>query len=386
MNIEYLELNTLKPYENNPRKNVQAIKYVAESIKEYGFKNPIIIDKNNEIVAGHTRYKAAKELKLGVVPCIRINDLSEEQTRAYRLVDNKTAEYAEWDLELLDLELRGIDSINMELFGFDLSLEEEIIDDEYEIVLPEEPKSKLGEIYQLGNHRLMCGNSRIIEDVEQLMNGNVADLLLTDPPYNVDYEGKTEKALKMENDKMSENEFIQFLIELFSNADSFLKKGGVFYIWHADSEGGNFRKACEIVNWKIRQCLIWVKNHFCISRQDYHWQHEPCLYGWKSGSGHYFINDRTQTTVFCYDKPIRNDNHPTMKPLELIAKQIQNSSKKNENVLDICGGSGTTLIGCEQLDRTCYMMELDSKYVDVIIDRWEKFTGRKAILINGNKD
>ena len=385
MNITNIPLKNLKPYENNPRKNDDAVKYVAESIKEFGFKVPIVIDKNNVIVAGHTRYKAAKKLKMSEVPCIIADDLTDEQIKAFRLADNKVAEKAEWDFDLLNAELDDIIDLDMELFGFEDALQddaEEAVEDEFEVELPAEPKSKLGDIYQLGDNRLMCGDSTVLEDVEKLMGGVQADMLLTDPPYNVNYEGKTKDKLKIKNDKMDNDNFRQFLIDAFSNADMVMKPGAVFYIWHADSEGYNFRGACFDVGWTVRQCLIWNKNSMVMGGQDYQWKHEPCLYGWKEGAGHLWASDRKQTTVINFDKPTRNDMHPTMKPIPLFDYQIKNNTKGGDVVLDLFGGSGTTIMACEQNGRRGYSMEYDPRYVDVIVDRWEKFTGAKAVLLN----
>lgn len=384
MDIINIALKDLKPYENNPRKNDDAVKYVAESIKEFGFKVPIVIDKNNVIVAGHTRYKAAKKLKMSEVPCIIADDLTDEQIKAFRLADNKVAEKAEWDFDLLNAELDDIIDLDMELFGFEDALQddaEEAVEDEFEIELPAEPKSKLGDIYQLGNNRLMCGDSTVLEDVEKLM-GEQADMLLTDPPYNVNYEGKTKDKLKIKNDQMGNDNFRQFLTDAFSNADMVMKPGAVFYIWHADSEGYNFRGACFDAGWTVRQCLIWNKNSMVMGRQDYQWKHEPCLYGWKEGAGHLWASDRKQTTVINFDKPTRNDMHPTMKPIPLFDYQIKNNTKGGDVVLDLFGGSGTTIMACEQNGRRGYSMEYDPRYVDVIVDRWEKFTGAKAVLLN----
>ena len=384
MNIIDLKIDDLKPYENNPRINKDAIEPVANSIEEFGFKVPIIVDRNNVIIAGHTRLLAAKKLGLNVVPCLIADDLTEEQVKAFRLADNKVGEIAEWDFEKLEEELKLISEIDMSLFEFDLSaLEEpeEVVEDDYEIELPEEPRTKLGDIYKLGNHYLICGDSTKEEDVKRLLNGTKVDLLITDPPYNVDYEGAN--GLKIKNDKMDNDSFLQFLYAAFKNADDVMKPGAVFYIWHADSEGYNFRTACYENNWKVRQCLIWNKNSMVMGRQDYQWKHEPCLYGWKDGASHLWASDRSQTTVLNFDKPKKNDKHPTMKPVKLFDYQIQNNTKKEDVVLDLFAGSGTTLIACEQNGRISYNVEFDPKYCDVIVDRWEELTNRKAELING---
>ena len=418
MNVVEKKLKDIKPYEKNPRKNDEAVQYVAESIRQFGFKVPIVIDGNNVIVCGHTRYKASKKLGLETVPCVVADDLTEEQIKAYRLADNKVSELAEWDFDLLGEELADILNIDMSDFGFDAEVEEQnsgtVKEDDFEVELPEEPKAKQGDIYQLGNHRLMCGDSTSVTDVEKLMNGCKASLLVTDPPYNVNYEGSAGKIM---NDSMDNDSFRQFLRDAFTTADVVMNDGAVFYIWHADSEGYNFRGACFDVGWKVRQCLIWVKNSLVLGRQDYQWKHEPCLYGWKNGTHFWNGGRKERTTItdfdifelrdkskeellkfieeYCCDhedietsiiyeeKPSKNAEHPTMKPIKLLARSVKNSSKEGDNVLDLFGGSGSTLITCEQLNRKCFMMELDPKFIDVIIARWEKFTGQKAVLING---
>ncbi len=383
MEIVNKNIEEIKMYENNPRNNDGAVEYVANSIKEFGFKVPIVLDKNNVIVAGHTRYKAAKLLNITEIPCIIADDLSDEQVKAFRLIDNKAAELASWDIDLLNLELENIKDIDMELFDFQISnILDNIVDDEYEVELPEDPKTKTGNIYKLGNHYLMCGDSTNTDDVKKLMNNQLADLIVTDPPYNVNYEGKTGDNLKIMNDNMENNQFYSFLESAFINLYESIKDGGSIYVFHADTEGLNFRKAMMSSGFKLAECLVWVKNAFVMGRQDYHWKHEPVLYGWKPGASHYFINDRSQSTVLEFDKPIRNEEHPTMKPIDLIAYLINNSSKKDEIVLDLFGGSGTTMIACEQTNRKAFIMELDPRYCDVIVDRWEKFTNQKAELIN----
>lgn len=294
MEILTLNLSEIYPYEKNPRNNDSAVDAVAASIKEFGFKVPIIIDKDNIIVAGHTRYKAATKLGLTEVPCIKADDLTDEQIKAFRLADNKVSELADWDFDLLGEELADI-TMDMEQFGFELEQERFDAEEDELPDLPDDPKSKLGDVYQLGDHRLMCGDSTKPEDIQKLMNGVMADLLITDPPYNVDYEGSDGK--KIQNDKFEDGEeFCNFLTDAFAAANDVMKPGAVFYIWHADSEGYNFRKACQNVEWKVRECLIWVKNSLVMGRQDYHWQHEPCLYGWKEGT-HLWASDRKQTTV-----------------------------------------------------------------------------------------
>ena len=391
--VQYVKLEDVIPYANNPRKNDgDAVDKVAASIKEYGFNVPLVLDKDNVIITGHTRYKAANKLKLSEVPCIYANHLTPAQVKAYRIADNKVAEYSTWNDDLLSLEFEQLQELDFDfdLTGFeDIEIENYIqenesehvtdVEDDYEVELPNEPKAKQGDIYKLGKHYLMCGDSTNISDVEKLVNNKEMNMLITDPPYNVDYEGV---AGKIQNDSMSNEEFRKFLHNAFYAADKVMKNGATFYIWHADSEGYNFRGACEDVGWKIRQCLVWNKNTLVMGRQDYQWKHEPCLYGWKSGASHYWANDRKQTTVIDFDKPLRNVEHPTMKPVGLFDYQIRNNTKQGDMVLDLFAGSGTTLIACEQNGRISYNMELDPKYVDVIINRWETLTGEQAVLLN----
>ena len=273
----------------------------------------------------------------------------------------------------------------MEQFGFEdleKDLERDVLEDEFDEneELPITPYAKRGDVFILGNHRLMCGDSTIADDVAKLTDGKQMDMIFTDPPYNVDYEGST--GMKIQNDKQKDEDFYNFLSSAFINMANSVKPGGSIYCCHADIEGLNFRTAFKNAGFKLAECLIWVKNSLVLGRQDYHWRHEPILYGWREGGAHYFIDDRTQDTIWEYNKPKANNLHPTMKPLELVGKAIKNSSKKNEKILDLFGGSGSTLIACEQLNRHCYMMELDPKYCDVIIKRWETLTGKKAVLLN----
>lgn len=285
---------------------------------------------------------------------------------------------------MLESELDGLDFEGVD-FGFDLPEnvdEVEIVeDDPPEAETQKPPITQPGDIWRLGRHRLMCGDSTVITDVEKLMGGRHADMLITDPPYNVAYTGKTKDALTIKNDSMEDERFRQFLTDAFSCADTVMKPGAVFYIWHADLEGYNFRGACRDVGWKVRECLIWSKDAFVMGRQDYHWKHEPCLYGWKEGT-HLWASDRKQTTVLYFERPKKNDIHPTMKPVKLFDYQIQNNTKGGDIVLDLFGGSGTTIVACEQNGRVAYGMELDPKYCDVIVKRWENMTGKKAERID----
>lgn len=413
LEVKEISISRIHEYDNNPRKNEKAVEAVAESIKQFGFKVPIVIDKDYVIVAGHTRAKAAKRLGLETVPCIIADDLTEEQLKAYRLADNKTAELAEWDFEKLHEELKALNAFDMDIFGFDTLpdiMEEmnEPSETPIEELIDDETITKEGDVWRLGNHRLLCGDCTDKATIEKLMNGEKADLLLTDPPYNVAVENSA--GMTIQNDNMSDTAFYEFLFSAFSVANTAMKEGAGFYIWHGESEGLNFRKACKAVEWNLKQCIIWVKSQITIGRQDYQWKHEPCLYGWKGGGSHYFIKNRKQATVIDEDidvefmtaeelrkvitdimeqssilreeKPQKNSDHPTMKPIPLIKKQVKNSTRKNGIVLDIFGGSGTTLLACEELSRICYMLELDPKYCDVIIKRWETLTGEKAVKIN----
>lgn len=418
LKIEYLPVDSLEPYEKNTRKHQKEdISQIVKSIKKFGFDDPIgIWSDHNVIVEGHGRLMAAKKLGMKEVPVIRLDHLTDEQRRQYGIMHNKTAELSVWDMDALAEELKDLD---MSDFDVDFGIPEEDSDKDKTVVEVDapsvddikEPVAKLGDIWQLGNHRVMCGDSTMIDDVEKLMDGVKADLVVTDPPYNVNYEGS---AGKIKNDNMENDKFRKFLYDTFSTMNMVMNPGAPFYIWHADSEGYNFRGACADVGLHVRECLIWVKNSLVLGRSDYQWQHEPCLYGWKEGAAHTWNGKRKQTTVMesldlmdeerlretikellseNYDttilrenKPLNNKLHPTMKPVRLIAKLIQNSSNKGGAVLDLFGGSGTTMIAAEQLDRNAYLMELDPKFVDVIIKRWEDFTGRKAVLLNGQNE
>lgn len=385
MKIIEKHIRELIPYENNPRHNDEAVEIVARSIEEFGFKVPVIIDADNVIVAGHTRIKAAELLGIDKVPVLVADDLTPEQVKAFRLADNRTAEIAKWDYGKLEIELSGIADIDMSCLGFELELDNLNIDssedEEYEVSVPAEPKSRLGDVYRLGEHTLMCGDSTLPESVGKLVGDATVDLLLTDPPYNVDYVGKTSDSLTIANDAMDDEQYMRFLVESITNAVDCMKDGASYYIFHADSGGLTVRMATNSAGLRVRQCLIWVKNSFVMGRQDYHWKHELILYGWKDGAAHYFVDDRTQSTILEADRPQRNDVHPTMKPVPLIKRLVANSTKAGDSVLDLFGGSGTTLMACEEMNRKCFMMEYDPAYCDVIIDRWTKYTGLKAVKI-----
>lgn len=426
---KYRKLSELHELPGNPRTiKKDQFEKLKKSIKDnadYFEARPIILsDRTGElvIIAGNQRYKAAKAIGLQQVPTILLEGLSEEREREIVIRDN--VENGDWDMDALANEWNAQDLLDWGVELPELEAMTEVVEDTPpEVNEEEEPMTKLGQIWQLGNHRLMVGDSTKAEQVAELMGGEQADLLVTDPPYNVayaQYGSQTEaRALhrrvdhkQIENDNFENDEAFQsFLIDSLGNASTVLKPGGVFYIWHADTQAGNFQDAVRAIGWEIREILNWVKNALCLCRQDYQWIHEPCLYGWKDGAGHYFRDIRTETTVFDDEKPIdelsnnelkelvrnyrqavptsiirenkpsKSEEHPTMKPVKLIARLVANSSREGEAVLDIFGGSGTTMIACEQLGRSCYMMELDPHYADVIIERWQNFTGQTAELI-----
>ena len=387
-----MQIKDLKQDKRNYRKhNQQNLDLIKKSVSEVGLGRSVVIDNENEIVCGNGLVSTLdKNTPIKVIETdgtelvvVKRTDLNtnDEKRKQLAIMDNSTSDSSEFDLDSLQADF---DVEQLQDWGLDVefeSLEEqEIIEDE----VPEEveTRAKLGDIWQLGNHRLMCGDSTSVADVQKLMDGEKADLLITDPPYNVAYEGKTKDKLTIQNDSLDDANFRKFLKDAFFAADSVMKPGAVFYIWHADSEGYNFRGACRDVEWKVRQCLIWNKNTQVMGRQDYHWKHEPCLYGWKEGASHLWASDRKQTTVLDFDRPNRNGEHPTMKPVALFDYQIKNNTKGSDIVLDSFGGSGTTLIACEQNKRIARVMELDPKYCDVILQRWENLTGKKAVLLN----
>ena len=427
LRVKYVPICDVHPYEDNPRRNDQAVQAVANSLREFGWKQPIVVDADGTIVVGHTRYKAALALEMTHVPVVVASDLTPEQCAAYRLADNRVGELAEWDENLLAQELDGLSSFDMERFGFDDSdlqtpeaFDEPVSLDEVREVEPDDSapdRVRPGELWRMGDHVLLCGDATSEADVKRLIEagGGSADMLLTDPPYNVEYVGKTKDALTIKNDSMSNASFRQFLLDAFTAAAQNMRAGAAFYIWHADSEVINFRTAAEDAGLHYRQCLVWVKNTMVLGRQDYQWRHEPCLYGWKDGAAHYFFDSRTETTVIEdakpdpkkmtkaelvefaqsvltekqastvleFDKPSRSEEHPTMKPVKLFAYLVRNSSRPGDLVLDPFAGSGTTVIACEQLKRRAAVMELDPHYASVIVERWERLTGKTAVRADG---
>ena len=395
---QMVEIEKVIPNPRNPNKHSEKqIALLSKIIAAQGWRAPITVStRSGFIVRGHGRLLAARKLGLAEVPVDYQAYETEAAEWADLIADNRLSELSETDELLLKdlLQELGTSELDLELTAYTadeidqmLGSAKEVQEDDFDAdkALSEidEAKTKLGDIYILGKHRLLCGDSTDAAAVEKLMDGQKADIAVTDPPYNVGYTGGTKDALTIQNDKQEDSDFRQFLSAAFTNMDAAMKPGAVFYIWHADSEGYNFRAACKDAGWQVRQCLIWNKNQLVMGRQDYHWKHEPCLYGWKEGAAHLWASDRKQTTILCFDRPQKNAEHPTMKPVALLAYQIANNTKGEDIALDLFGGSGTTLVACEQLGRKCYMMELDPKYVDVIIKRWEELTGNKAELLSG---
>ena len=378
--VQNLKIADLKPYPNNPRVNDEAVAGVVASIREYGFIGAIIVNRDLVIINGHTRVKAMKEIGAESIPAIVVDHLTPEQEKALRIADNKTGEVAKWDMDLLKAEMKALQEAGFDMgaLGFDTSELDELLggtademgqtdpDDAPEA--PEVAMSKPGEMYVLGQHLLLCGDSTRREDVAKVAGDGTVDCWLTDPPYNVSYEGSN--GLTIQNDSMEDTKFREFLRNAFGCAEKAMKPGAAFYVFHADSEGYNFRGACFDVGLRVRECLVWKKNALVLGRQDYQWIHEPCLYGWKEGASHTWYGDRAQTTVMEFNKPKKNDVHPTMKPTEMLVYLLKNSTKRGDVVLDTFGGSGSTIIACQQTGRVCRCVELDPKYCDVIRRRW----------------
>lgn len=444
LTTERRKLSDLKAADYNPRKALtpedSEYQKIKRSIEEFGYVDPIIINEDGTIIGGHQRCTVLKDLGYEEVDVVVVS-LDKQREKALNIALNKiTGEWDELKLKdlLLDLDLGDYD---ISLTGFEseeltdlvdrLAIEPEAIDDDFDesemLEQISEPKTKLGDVWKLGRHRLMCGDSTSQEDVATLMKGELADLIITDPPYNVNYGDKAEMLdtylqkghrnnSRIKNDNMDNESFYSFMLQIYQSAYEFMREGAAIYVFHAESTRHIFRQAFLDAGLKLSQCLIWEKNTFVLGRQDYQWRHEPCLYGWKEGAAHYFINDRTQDTVILEDdvdfeamkkaelvayikdlhrkykdqtsviyenKPARNDIHPTMKPVTLVGRLMSNSSKSGWNVLDLFGGSGSTLMAAEQLGRTAFLMELDEKFCDVIVKRWEEYTGQSAVKISG---
>lgn len=400
--MKMVSTSKLIPYVNNARTHSQEqVNKLRGSLREFGFINPVIIDADYNVIAGHGRLMAAKEEGIEEVPCVLVDYLSEAQKKAYILADNRYAQDAGWDEELLRLEIESLEGMDFDvsLTGFN---EDEIADlfadsegtgaedDDFDLsdALEKAAFVERGDVWQVGRHRLMCGDATSPEDVATLMDGKKANLIITDPPYNVAFESSD--GLSIKNDKMENDKFYEFLLAAFKNMAEHLEKGGSAYVFHADTEGLNFRKAFIDAGFHLSGCCIWVKNSLVLGRSDYQWKHEPVLYGFLQNGKHYWSKNagRSQTTIWNFDKPKKNKNHPTSKPLDLLAYPIGNSSQENAIVIDTFGGSGSTLMTCEQTNRICHTMELDEKYASVILRRYVEDTDDAEnvyVIRNGEK-
>ena len=383
--MQLISIDKLVPYVNNARTHsAEQILKLRSSLREFGFVNPIIIDREFNVIAGHGRLMAAKEEGIEEVPCVFVDYLTDAQKKAYILADNRMAMDAGWDEELLkiemeelqnlgyDLEFTGFDEKELaDLFGVD---DKEVKEDEFDLTAALEKASfvERGDVWFVGKHKLMCGDATSSEDVAKLMEDKKANLILTDPPYNVAF--KSSDGLTIQNDSMDNNDFYEFLYLSFKNMADHLENGGAACVFHADTEGLNFRKAFIDAGFHLAGCCIWVKDSLVLGRSDYQWQHEPVLYGFLQNGKHPWYSDRKQTTIWNFDKPKKNSNHPTSKPLDLLAYPINNSTQANAIVIDTFGGSGSTLMACEQMNRICYTMELDEKYASVILRRYVEDT------------
>ena len=388
MAVEDVPVDTLQfdpaNVRKHPEQNLAAIK---ASLSRFGQQKPIVVGTGNVVVAGNGTLAAAKALGWRTVKAVRTTLTGAEAT-AFAIADNRTAELAEWDEASLHQQLAAIAIDDEDLLAATCFDEKELaklaaanapeVTEDEVPEAPADPITQPGDLWLLGKHRLLCGDSTKAEDVERLMDGQRADLMLTDPPYNVDYTGKTKNALKVANDSMADGDFRKFLVACFGAAFDAMKPGASFYVFHADIEGYNFRGAVKDCGQVVRQCLIWTKDVLVMGRQDYQWQHEPCLYGWKEGAAHGWYSDRKQTTLLRFDRPTRSEDHPTMKPVAMFAYLMGNSTAPQGLSYDPFLGSGTTLIAAEQLGRTCYGMEISPAYCDVIVKRWETLTGQKA--------
>ena len=400
--MQLVPLSKLVPYINNARTHSpEQVTKLRSSLREFGFVNPVIIDRDYGIIAGHGRVMAAKEEGIEEVPCVFVDYLTEAQKKAYIIADNRFAQDAGWDDELLRIEIEALQGMDFDvgLTGFnddeiadlfDANGKSEAEEDDFDLSAALEKASfvQRGDIWTVGRHRLMCGDATSTEDVAALMDGKKANLIVTDPPYNVDF--KSSNGLSIKNDKLENDKFYKFLLAAFHNMAANLEKGGVAYVFHADTEGLNFRRAFIDAGFHLAGCCIWVKNSLVLGRSDYQWQHEPVLYGFLQNGKHYWSKNagRSQTTIWNFDKPKKNKNHPTSKPLDLLAYPIGNSSRENSIVIDTFGGSGSTMMACEQTNRICYTMELDEKYASVILRRFVDNGGDPKgvyVIRNGEK-
>lgn len=397
--MQLISIDKLVPYVNNARTHsAEQIIKLRSSLREFGFVNPIIIDRDFNVIAGHGRLMAAKEEGINEVPCVFADFLTDAQKKAYILADNRMAMDAGWDEELLKIEMEELQNLGYDLgytgfdekeladlFGID---DKEVKDDDFDLTAALEKASfvERGDVWFVGKHKLMCGDATSSEDVAKLMEDKKANLILTDPPYNVAF--KSSDGLTIQNDSMKNNDFYEFLFSSFKNMAEHLENGGAAYIFHADTEGLNFRKAFIDAGFHLAGCCIWVKDSLVLGRSDYQWQHEPVLYGFMQNGKHPWYSDRKQTTIWNFDKPKKNSNHPTSKPLDLLAYPINNSTQANAIVIDTFGGSGSTLMACEQINRICYTMELDEKYASVILRRYVEDTNDSEnvyVIRNGEK-
>ena len=392
--MQLVPVTKLVPYVNNARTHSpEQINKLRASLREFGFINPVIIDRNYGVIAGHGRIMAAKEEGITEVPCVFADHLSEAQKKAYILADNRMAMDAGWDEELLRVEIEALQGMDFDplLTGFDeaeladlFGEENEAKEDDFNVdaELEKPTVTQSGDVWTLGRHRLICGDSTQPETFDILMQGKKANLVVTDPPYNVNYEGT---AGKIKNDNMASEKFYQFLLDAFTNIAKVMADDASIYVFHADTEGLNFRKAFSDAGFYLSGCCIWKKPSLVLGRSPYQWQHEPCLYGWKKNGKHQWYSDRKQTTIWEFDKTKKNTDHPTMKPIPLLAYPICNSSMSNTLILDPFGGSGSTLIACEQTDRSCYTAELDEKYCDVIVKRYiEQVGSAEGVFVERN--
>jgi site-specific DNA-methyltransferase (adenine-specific) len=384
--MELKKISDIKLNPNNPRLiKDDKFKKLVQSIKDFPEMldiRPIVVNKDMIILGGNMRYRACKEAGIKEIPVI-VTDLSEDKQREFLIKDNTSGGEWDWDMLANEWDTDELEAWGLDIPVFDIEDLGTAEEDNYEVSDTIETDIVLGDLFEIGQHKLICGDSTQTDTFAKLFNDDLADMVVTDPPYNVAYKGKTKDALTIENDNMGDKDFYQFLYDFYTALGSYSKAGGAWYVWHADSEGANFRQAMKDAGIMVKQCLIWVKNSMVMGRQDYQWKHEPCLYGWKEGASHNWYSDRKQTTILDFNRPSRNAEHPTMKPIELFAYQIKNSSKIGDIVADAFGGSGTTMVACHQLNRKGYIVEYDPKYCQVIVDRMIKLDPTLVIKKNG---